>query len=132
MVYRLPVLLSSMLLVASSTAVLARAISFEVNFVLLLCLGSKEPTVMIIFESLAGICFQRLERMVVRATSVISSRSTMLSKTSSGNLLSLSTSLSYILFGNKSESITYRDRCNFNIFHRQKIKYILSHRKTQI
>lgn len=93
MVYRLPILLSSMLFVAFSMVVLARAISSEVNFPLP-SLGTKEQTVKIIFESIAGICFQRLERMAVRATSVISSRSTMLSKTSSGNLLSMSTSLS--------------------------------------
>lgn len=41
-------------------------------------------------ESIAGICLHRRERILVRAASAISSRSTMESKTSSGNLLSRS------------------------------------------
>jgi hypothetical protein len=71
---RLAVLISSMLLVASSTVTLARDMSSRVNFDLS-CLGSKEPTVTTMWERIVGICFHRLERMLVLAASAVSSHS---------------------------------------------------------
>jgi hypothetical protein len=109
MVYGLALLLSKRHRVAPSTVALARATP-QVLF----CSLSVEPTSITILESIVGICFHRLERMLVLVASATSSRSMMLSNTSSGKLLSQScckalSLSSCTLQRNKSELISIQD-----------------------